>query len=193
MALPESIRNNLEAIAKFCERYFYDVFVRQDGSSEMSASAYPVLEVERHSTATNSVYTVAAFRHRTTTDMSDGFGSAIGFEIEDDGGTENLIATIQGIRDGADNSGKVAINLRDAGTWAPTEYEFQLKGFKAPQSVANISNPPLDSELDAEFGTPAALGRGFMATIDDNSEESHVYLILTCDNTWWNVALSKST
>jgi hypothetical protein len=52
----------------------------------------------------------------STGNMADGFGSAFQFAIEDTANVENLIANIQGIRDGADNSGQLVFATYNAGT-----------------------------------------------------------------------------
>lgn len=48
-------------------------------------------------------------------DMTDGFGPAFQFAIQDTSGVENLIANISSVRDGADNSGSLLFNVYDAG------------------------------------------------------------------------------
>jgi hypothetical protein len=44
-------------------------------------------------------------------------------------------------------------------------------------STADTSNPPTDAELDAEFGTPATVGAGFIAILDDAGAGANVYLV----------------
>jgi hypothetical protein len=60
-------------------------------------------------------------------------------------------------------------------------------------STANTSNPPTDAELDTEFGTPATVGAGFMALLDDNGGGANVYLVLSDGTNWWYQALAKAT
>ena len=59
-------------------------------------------------------------------------------------------------------------------------------------SVADVSTPPTDAELDTAFGTPASLGRGFIAFVDDAAAETNVYLVGTTATAWWHVALTKA-
>jgi len=60
------------------------------------------------------------------------------------------------------------------------------------QDVTNVSNPPTDAELDAIFGTPAALGRGFVATVDDADGDTDVWLVWTTDASWFYVKGTKA-
>lgn len=60
-------------------------------------------------------------------------------------------------------------------------------------SSANVSNPPTDAELDAEFGTPATVGDGFVALLDDNGADANVYLVGSNGTSWWYTALTKAT
>ena len=60
------------------------------------------------------------------------------------------------------------------------------------QSVADVSSPPTDAELDAAFDTPANLGRGFLATVDDNDADTTFWLVGTNDASWWYVQMTKA-
>jgi hypothetical protein len=60
-------------------------------------------------------------------------------------------------------------------------------------STANTSNPPTDAQLDAAFGTPATVGAGFLALLDDNGGNANVYLVLSNGTSWWYVGLTKAT
>ena len=58
-------------------------------------------------------------------------------------------------------------------------------GVATKQSVANVSNPPTDAELDSAFGTPAVLGRGFIGLVDDNDDDTLSWLAWTSDASWY--------
>lgn len=60
-------------------------------------------------------------------------------------------------------------------------------------STANVSNPPTDAELDTEFGTPATVGAGFQALLEDNGAGSNVYLVASDGSNWWHTAMTKAT
>lgn len=59
-------------------------------------------------------------------------------------------------------------------------------------STNNTANPPTDAELDTAFGTPASLGEGFIGILDDNSDDTNVYLCATSDSSWYYLALTKA-
>lgn len=65
-------------------------------------------------------------------------------------------------------------------------------GLITTQSVANYSAPPTDAELDAAFGTPATLGRGFIATLDDNDADTDSYIVWTSDASWYYIKATKA-
>ena len=48
----------------------------------------------------------------------------------------------------------------------------------------DVSNPPTDAELDAIFGTPAAVGAGYCAYIDDNGSGVSVYRVVSTGSVW---------
>jgi hypothetical protein len=64
---------------------------------------------------------------------------------------------------------------------------------KIKVSTANVSNPPTDDDLDSAFGTPATVGAGFLALLDDNGGGTNVYLIASDGTNWWYKALTKVT
>ena len=49
----------------------------------------------------------------------------------------------------------------------------------------DVSNPPTDVELDAVFGTAAAVGTGFVGVVDDNGAGANVYLVVSDGSNWW--------
>ena len=59
-------------------------------------------------------------------------------------------------------------------------------------STANTSNPPTDAELDSALGTPATVGAGYLALLDDNGGGANVYLVASDGSNWWHVALTKA-
>lgn len=59
-------------------------------------------------------------------------------------------------------------------------------------SSDNVADPPTDANLDSAFGTPATVGKGFTALVDDNGAETTVWLCAAIDTTWWYVGLTKA-
>lgn len=76
----------------------------------------PVNRVTRTTSATNTVAGTQVLRHTTSSDMADGFGAGVLFQIRDSAAVDNNIAIIGGFRDGADNSGGMAFQTYIAGS-----------------------------------------------------------------------------
>lgn len=81
------------------------------------------------------------------------------------------------------------IDLGKSSNWFNEGWIHQLH---VQQSVANVSSPPTDAELDSAFGTPATLGRGFIGTVDDNDGDATMWLCVTSDASWYYVATTKA-
>lgn len=60
-------------------------------------------------------------------------------------------------------------------------------------SVADVTNPPTDAELDSAFGTPATVGAGYAAILNDANGDANNYLVVSNGTSWWYVALTKAT
>lgn len=75
-----------------------------------------IATINRTNAATTGALGTAIIRGTSSGDMTDGFGSAFQFAIQDNAGVENLIANIQGVRNGADNSGSLVFATYSAGT-----------------------------------------------------------------------------
>ena len=66
-------------------------------------------------------------------------------------------------------------------------------GVRTIWSEANVSDPPTDAELDAAFGTPATVGEGFIALVDDNNANTTTWLVFSLGGSWWYEELTKAT
>lgn len=62
-----------------------------------------------------------------------------------------------------------------------------------PFSSADVSTPPTDAELDAIFGTPAQVGAGFAALLDDGGGDTNVYRVYSNGTSWFYSTLTKAT
>lgn len=78
-------------------------------------TAFPVGLIERQVTNTNSGGSAMGVRTTSTGNMTDGFGTGFTLQIEDNAGVANPIANFFASRNGADNTGKLAINVYNAG------------------------------------------------------------------------------
>lgn len=79
-------------------------------------TTFPVGLIERQVTNTNSGGSAFGIRTTSTGNMTDGFGTGFTFQIEDNAGTANPIANIFASRNGADNTGKLVLNVYNAGS-----------------------------------------------------------------------------
>ena len=67
-----------------------------------------------------------------------------------------------------------------------------LETYQMPTSDANVSDPPTDAQLDAAFGTPAVVGDGYIAILDDAGAGAAVWFIASDGTNWWHGALTKA-
>jgi hypothetical protein len=58
-------------------------------------------------------------------------------------------------------------------------------GVRTAVSDDDVSVPPQNLELDAAFGTPEALGDGFIGILDDAGLGSNVYICVVKNGWWW--------
>ena len=62
-----------------------------------------------------------------------------------------------------------------------------------PQSLADVHDTiPTDAQLDAAFGTPPTLGRGYIRTIDDADGNTNFYIVITIDISWYWLKMTKA-
>jgi hypothetical protein len=79
--------------------------------------------------------------------------------------------------------------LRQLATTVP---DFTDASIRILISGAKVSNPPTDAELDSEFGTPATVGAGFVALLDDDGAGANVTLLASDGTQWWTVSMTKA-
>lgn len=100
-----------------------------------------VSTIERTNASTNAAVGTIIIKGTSTGDMVDGFGSAFQFAIQDTAVVENLIANIQGTRNGADNSGQMNFSTFLAGA-ATVNYTIKAQGdhqFFNPLVISGIA------------------------------------------------------
>jgi len=191
----------LAKLAKKLEQFFNSVFVRQDGASTMTGA----LEVLTGSNASQVHVANSGTDGLFLTSTAVGHGSAIFSGGAEFNGTDwvarNEEATIIAFYDGVIYI-DIDSGLTPGNTFTPTVratittagiINANSYGIRTKQSVANFSSPPTDAELNAAFGTPETLGRGFMATIDDADGDTTCYLVFTSDASWFYEAMTKAT
>ena len=63
----------------------------------------------------------------------------------------------------------------------------------ANHSTANTANPPTDADLNTAFGTPEAVGAGFVGTLDDAGGGANDYICWSDGTNWWYATGTKAT
>ena len=61
-----------------------------------------------------------------------------------------------------------------------------------PVSTADVSNPPTEAELLAEFNSASWCGAGFMAIVNDNGAGTNEYLVWSDGTNWFYLAGTKA-
>ncbi|NLD43665.1 MAG: hypothetical protein GX657_09235 [Chloroflexi bacterium] len=69
---------------------------------------------------------------------------------------------------------------------------FVLRWIARGYSTADVSSPPTDAELDAAFGTPAEVGAGFTAIVNDAGAGAAVWLVASDGAGWWYAAMTQA-
>ncbi|MFA5037766.1 MAG: hypothetical protein WC479_11400 [Candidatus Izemoplasmatales bacterium] len=71
---------------------------------------------------------------------------------------------------------------------------FATGGIQTIKSVANVSAPPTDAELDSAFGDPTVVGSGFIGIVDDNDAGTDCYICWTTGTAgeWFYLAGTKA-
>lgn len=65
-------------------------------------------------------------------------------------------------------------------------------GIRTKISTADVSNPPTDAELDSAFGTPATVGSGFVALVNDNNGGTNEYMVWSDGTNWFYTTGTKA-
>lgn len=136
-----------------------------------------VATIERTNASTNAAVGTVIIKGTSTGDMTDGFGPAFQFGIQDTAAVENLIANIQGTRDGADNSGRIKFTTYNAGV-------ALVAGFFDSSQRFHMGDGTGVSWLDDQDGAVTLKGEG------NGSDEDVTFNLDDVANT---IGLSSST
>lgn len=118
-----------------------------------------IATLERTNAATTGSLGTAIIKATSAGDMTDGFGAAFQFAIQDNAAVENLIANIQGTRNGADNSGKLNFTTVLAGA-ATINYSISARGDHL------FANPIVTSGVAPQFDFSPAAHTGLTASTE---------------------------
>lgn len=72
--------------------------------------------------------------------------------------------------------------------------DASASSIRVKRSIANITVPPTDAELDSAFGDPTVVGAGFIGVVDDNDAGTDVYWVYTTGTAgeWFYIAGTKA-
>lgn len=138
--------------------------------------------------AAGSTKIISAYLDTNDTDEDTGehIGAQVDVQCAISGDSDSLNNAVRRLEVG--NRIEVySINEGDGPVWK------QIGGFQATTecdinpadySDTAFSAPPTTLELEAVFGTPEILGPGFMAVVNNNNQNSPVYLCFTTATTW---------
>ena len=210
-------KNKLTArIKKEIERFLNSVFVRQDGASTMTGAIDINTSTQASGNRGNDITheadasvgpLIRALKGRASGAVV--VSGDVLFQITALGSSGSSVyeqgATLKAIVDGTpgvnDMPTKWVFATSPDGTDTAVDrveigqdgiLNANTYGIRTEQSVANFSSPPTDAELNAAFGTPETLGRGFVATIDDADGDTTCWLVFTSDASWFYEAMTKA-
>lgn len=70
--------------------------------------------------------------------------------------------------------------------------QFMGGDLRLQVNTPNVSFPPTDAELDAEFGTPTAVGAGFIRLLHDAGGGVNFYIVASDGANWWTISGTKA-
>jgi hypothetical protein len=149
---------------------------------------------ERTSSSTSVARFAAKIIHKTSGNMIDGHGVDLALVIQDSAGVENEIGLLEGVRDGADNTGKVTLVVYAAGVKQNSLVAYSdgriqgVNGIVTKQVDLGTSGAPTDAELDGAFGQPSALGAGFIGVLHDTIGGLAYICVTNAAAEWYYVA-----
>jgi hypothetical protein len=130
------------------------------------------LDVTRASAETDAPGSAFLAKHKTSGDMADGFAAGYLFAIEGSAAVESIVAAVYGVRDGADNTGKLSWRVASGGSL--DEYMSLTAGMLTVNGAVAISTDTED--VGISFTGTAATHHIYPATADGS--DSHLVAIL---------------
>lgn len=122
-----------------------------------------------------------------------GMGASLEYELEDGAGNHDVAGYSAVVwldpTSGSEDSLFFWI-LREAGTPAlkavllNNGIFYASLGIRVGYSFANVSDPPTDAEVDAIWGSPTAVGNAFLGIINDNDDDTDIWLVAAAGSAW---------
>lgn len=130
------------------------------GKFDVKGSDFPVVFMERSTSATNSMSGIVKIKNTTDQVSSDGLGAGMSFFMQDSGGSDSELGSIGFVRNGADNTG--AFSIRPSTTGTPAE-KMVIKangnvgvGTETPREVLDVIGTVRASGYKSSDGTAGA-------------------------------------
>ena len=126
------------------------------GKLHIVGDAFPVLNVERTTTAVAGYNSGIRFRTTSSGSALDGFGGSLVFEMNDaETSGSNLLGRVSAVRSGADNSGALVFVTANAGA--------EVEGMRIlPNGYVGINTTTPNAYLQVKGGSADATGPGIM-------------------------------
>ncbi len=127
---------------------------------------------------------------RTTQDMTDGFGPVLYFAGTDDTAGPFDFAGVGGVRDGADNTGKLIFRLVESGTYQAPTFEHTKTGTRLSAGArigGSTNNATISQTGDLVFKGSGGMVFGHMytnATIATTLTTQNIWYALDGDTAW---------
>lgn len=130
-------------------------------------AAGPITAERVPSAPSDAIYSGVLVRAVKSSDMGNGFGASVLFEIEDDAAVENFLGAVGAVRNGADNTGKLALQTYTAGVAGVRAYlsasslDFQ-QATDITTTTGNLDLSPATGQVD--INTVLNVGLRLMAS-----------------------------
>ena len=151
----------------------FDSSVFIDGTFAVENTAFPLARYQRTSASTNVNVSINTYDALCSGDMANGFGSSVTFRIGDTTQAVTEIASIGGKRSGADNSGMLALGIRNTGSCEGTM-------FLKPGYIIRYGDGPT-SDITFDYNTSDNDGQYKWKRVEDYFEYADDILLTTAE------------
>ncbi len=122
----------------------------------ITGDSFPVLEVERTSSATTFILSTMEIKANSSGDIVDGFGTRLGFTFEDTGGEFAAVGGVSVVRAGADDTTNIVLENSIAGSLAAkltvtSAGRMTTVGVQVPPSAASEPEDCATAVLGASY------------------------------------------
>ena len=92
------------------------------------------------------------------------------------------------------SDGVVAGNLNVSGTSTLTGAVTASAGIRTKMAINNVNDTtPTAAELTTSFGSPSAVGSGFVGIVKDNDADTNCYVVVSNGTSFYYLKFTKAT